>query len=98
VSATVTIDQSVIESWLRPGGMVDEDIERRAKRVVFIAKVRSPVRTGALRSSGTHAPAGDAPGAWDALFAIYYAWFVDQGTIYMDPRRYLSDSLSAAIR
>jgi hypothetical protein len=98
VTATITIDQAVIASWLQPGGMIDADMERRAKAVVFEAQIRSPVVTGALRASGRAQPAGDVQGAWDAVFAIYYAWFVDRGTIYMDPRYYLTNSLGAAIR
>ena len=98
MTVTVDIDHAVISSWLAPGGMVDADMETRAKRVVFLAQIRAPVRTGALRSSGVAQPAGDVQGAWDAVFAIYYAFFVDQGTVHMDPRYYLTNSLSAAIR
>lgn len=98
MTVTVDIDHAVIGSWSQPGGMVSADMETRAKRVVFTAQIRAPVRTGALRASGTAQPAADVQGAWDAVFAIYYAWFVDQGTRFMDPRYYLTDSLSAAIR
>lgn len=96
-TATVTIDTAVIASWSQPGGMVDLNMESRAKRVVFVAQIRAPVRTGALRASGVAQP-GATPGAWEAVFNIYYAWFVDRGTRYMDPRFYLSDSLSEAVR
>lgn len=97
MTVTVDIDRTVIEGWLRPGGIVDANMETRAKRVVLGAQVRAPVRTGALRASGVAQRSSDAQGAWDALFAIYYAWFVDQGTIYMDPRYYLTQSLNLAI-
>lgn len=98
MTTTVELDHAVIDSWTRPGGMIDADMERRAKRVVFAAQIRAPVVTGALRASGVAQPAGDVQGAWDAVFAIYYAWFVDQGTIYMDPRYYLTLSLGEAVR
>lgn len=98
MTVTVEVDTSVIEGWLRPGGMVEANMEERAKRVVFGAQVRAPVRTGALRASGVAQRSSDTQGAWDALFAIYYAYFVDQGTIYMDPRYYLTYSLDLAIR
>lgn len=99
MTTTVTIDHAVIDSWRAPGGMVDKNIEGRAKRVVFLGKIRAPVRTGALRESGVAVPCNEGiAGAWDAVFAIYYAWYVDQGTQFMDPRYYLTDSLSEAIR
>lgn len=98
--STFEIDQGTLQSWVLPGGIVEQDMARRARAVVFEAQVRAPVRTGALRASAVAKPATDAEvlGAWDAVFNIYYAWFVDQGTRFMDPRLYLSLSIGSAIR
>lgn len=98
MTTTVELDHAAIAGWAQPGGMVSDNMEMRAKRVVFKAQVLSPVRTGALRASGQAVPAPFPVGAWDAVFLIFYAWFVDQGTIYMDPRYYLTNALGEAIR
>lgn len=96
MTTTVNINFSVISGWLQPGGMVNADMEKRAKRVALAAAVRAPVRSGDLRDSGSAQP-GELMGEWDAVFAIHYAYFVDQGTIHMDPRHYLRNSLGVAI-
>lgn len=96
--STVTLDAAAIAGLSRPGGMIDENIERRAKRVLFTAQVRAPVVTGALRASGQARRLDFPPGAWQVVFLIYYAWFVDQGTVFMDPRYFLTYSLPEAVR
>lgn len=81
----------------RRGGDLDRDMERRARRVEAAAKVNAPVDTGRLRASGYTAEALENSAAWDVIFPVHYAWYVDQGTRFMRGRFYLTDALPAAL-
>lgn len=81
----------------RRGGELDRDMERRARRAEATAKVNAPVDTGLLRASGYTAEAPDEEAAWDVIFPVHYAWYVDQGTRFMSGRFYLTDALPAVL-
>lgn len=79
------------------GGDVDRDMERRARRVESTAKILAPVRTGRMRASGYTAPATEVEGAWDVIFPVGYAIFVNDGTRFMEARPFMTNALSEAL-
>lgn len=94
----ITLDPGAIDAMKRPGGSVYEDMGRRALAVDSGAKIRAPVRTGRLRASGYAAPSTSVDGAWDVVFPVGYAIFVNEGTRYMRRRPFLTDALIEAVR
>lgn len=95
VSVTIAIGD--VGQLVRRGGEIDRDMERRARRVEGTAKVLAPVRTGRMRASGYTTPANEVEGAWDVVFPVDYAIFVNSGTRYMAARPFLTDALPEAL-
>lgn len=98
MSVSITIDPSAVIAMKRPGGSIYDDMGRRANLVDSAAKIRAPVRTGRMRASGYAAPSTDVEGAWEVIFPVGYAIFVNGGTRYMRARPFLTDALQEAVR
>ena len=94
---TITIDPGAVQRLTNRGGAIDTDLQRRALRGLQTARLRAPVDTGRLRASGLTEPTRGVPGAWDIVFPVNYAWFVDQGTRFMVGRPYLSGVLPTLV-
>jgi hypothetical protein len=104
VAITFTPDVGQIQQLTRRGGPVDQDMERRSRRVLSAAVAQAPVGKsrkgyvgGRMRASGHIAPYALIAGAWDVIFAVYYAGYVDQGTYKMRARPFLSGNLHLAV-
>jgi hypothetical protein len=105
VSITLSTDLGQIQQLTRRGGPVDQDMERRSRLVLSAAVAQAPVGKsrkgyvgGRMRASGHIAPYALIAGAWDVIFSVYYAGFVDQGTYKMRARPFLSGNLYLAVQ
>lgn len=97
MSVSVTVHVGAVGRLLDRGGDIDRDMERRARRVEATAKVLAPVDTGRMRASGYTTQATEIPAAWDVIFPVHYAIFVNSGTRFMAARPFMTDALPAAL-
>ena len=93
----VVLDSGAIAALAAPGGAVDVDMRRRATNVLNRAVLGAPVDTGRLRASGFVTEIPGVPAGYDVVFPVDYAYYVDQGTVYMEGRPFLSGVLVVAL-
>lgn len=79
----VILDQRAIDA-LALDAQVQQDLRRRADRVVAQAKATAPVDTGAYRASIRRLDLPDADGAVTVTSDLPYAIYVEHGTRQTD--------------
>ena len=84
MAVDIRIDTSPL---IRPGGLIDRDLEARAGRVEAVASATAPVDTGRLASEIHARRKSDL--VWEVVADTEYAIYV--------ARRFMLDALKAAV-